>query len=111
MGKNDKRLFFFILLAAFLLGGAFFLLRGEGRYVYVQVDKEAYGRYRLDQDQVIEIPGGEGTANRLEIRDGKADMVYADCPDQLCVHMAPISASKETIVCLPNKVFVEIVEK
>jgi hypothetical protein len=35
-------------------------------------------------------------------------MTQADCPDKLCVHQKAISATGETIVCLPNKVVVEI---
>ena len=42
------------------------------------------------------------------IEDGKAKMISADCPDQLCVHQSSIAKSKETIVCLPNKVVVEV---
>lgn len=42
------------------------------------------------------------------IRDGKADMKEADCPDKLCVHQKAISAENESIVCLPNRVVVTV---
>ena len=35
-------------------------------------------------------------------------MIDADCPDQLCVKQKKISLKNETIVCLPNKVVIEI---
>ncbi len=57
--------------------------------------------------QVIEIPGKIGTCI-LTIKDGKADMTYADCPNQICVHHAAIMNVGETIVCLPNRVVVEV---
>ena len=38
-------------------------------------------------------------------------MIEADCPDQLCVHQKAISKDRETIVCLPNKVVVEVKSK
>ena len=41
-------------------------------------------------------------------KDGTADITEADCPDKLCVHQRAISKTKETIVCLPNKVVVEV---
>ncbi len=41
------------------------------------------------------------------IRNGKADMTEADCPDKLCVKQRAISRNKESIICLPNKVVVE----
>ena len=48
------------------------------------------------------------TTNVLTIRDGRADMTEADCPDKLCVHQKAISKNHEMIVCLPNKVVVEV---
>ena len=44
----------------------------------------------------------------LKISDGKAKMLTADCPDQLCVHQQAISKESQTIVCLPNKVVAEV---
>ena len=50
-----------------------------------------------------------GAGNRLLISNQTANMVWADCPDQICVHQAPISHVGETIICLPNRVVVTIV--
>ena len=47
--------------------------------------------------------------NILVIKDGKANVVKASCPDLLCVHQMAISHTGEQIVCLPNKVVIEIV--
>ena len=35
-------------------------------------------------------------------------LTEADCPDKLCVHQKAISKNHEMIVCLPNKVVVEV---
>lgn len=35
-------------------------------------------------------------------------MIEADCPDKLCVHQGYISRVGEVLVCIPNKVVVEI---
>lgn len=59
--------------------------------------------------QRIEIPGKIGKCI-LVISDGKADMESADCPNQICVHHSAISHTGETIVCLPNRVVIEVVE-
>ncbi len=106
MKKNDWILILVLLFSACLLGGAFFLSRSGGHFVKVSVDGEEYGCYDLKEDQVIEI----GENNRLEIKHGKASMIWAECPDQLCVHMVPICKSHELIVCLPNRVSVEVFE-
>ena len=35
-------------------------------------------------------------------------MKWADCEDQLCVHQKEITLENESIICLPNKVIVEV---
>ena len=56
----------------------------------------------------VEIPGKEGKCI-LVIRKGEAYVESAECPNQICVHHSPISHKGETIVCLPNRIVVEIV--
>ena len=68
-----------------------------------------YGTYPLDVDKEIPIQKDGKTTNLLVIRDGKADVTEADCPDKLCVHQKAISKTNETIVCLPNKVVVQVI--
>ena len=70
----------------------------------MKVDGEIEAVYSLGEDKEIEINGG---TNTLVIRNGKADMTEADCPDKLCVKQRAISRNKESIICLPNKVVVE----
>lgn len=44
------------------------------------------------------------------IKDGKADITEADCPDKVCVKQKPISKAGESLVCLPNKIIITVVE-
>lgn len=60
-------------------------------------------------DQVVNIPGFVGNCI-LVIKDGKAYMLEADCPNQICVHHSAISHKGETIVCLPNRIIIEITD-
>ena len=107
MKKNDWILVSGIVAAACILGLLMYWNQSKGHYVLVTVDGKEYARYELDENQTIDING----TNRLEIKAGKAAMVYADCPDKLCVHMVPVSRAHEMIVCMPNKVAVEVFEK
>ena len=79
-----------------------------GACVRVTVDGSVYGTYALGEEQEIPIVQDGVTTNVLTIRDGRADMTEADCPDKLCVHQKAISKNHEMIVCLPNKVVVEV---
>ena len=81
----------------------------KGDQVQITVNGEIYGTYPLDVDKVIPIQKDGKTTNLLVIKDGKADVTEADCPDKLCVHQKAISKTNETIVCLPNKVVVQVI--
>lgn len=106
MKKNDWLLALTIIIISGI-GFGFFAYFGtqSAGLVKVTVNGEIYGTYSLEKDQEIEI----NQTNQLLIQDGFADMVDGDCPDHICVNHAPISKNKEMIVCLPNKVIVEIV--
>lgn len=108
MKKMDFLLIAVILLAA---AGLYFsgLLRPtkEGGFALVNVDGKEYKRFPLDTDAKYEIIEN-GQKNVLEIRDGHADMTDASCKDKLCVKQKTISLLGETIVCLPNRVVIEV---
>ncbi|MDO4453661.1 MAG: NusG domain II-containing protein [Eubacteriales bacterium] len=99
------------ILAASGAGIAAKMGREQGSQVIVFQDGAEQGRYLLSEEQDVEIAlnqeNQEGK-NILRIRDGSADMIYADCPDQLCVNQKEIDKVGETIVCLPHKIVVEV---
>ncbi len=51
--------------------------------------------------------GGE-YQNRIRIREGKAKIVWSDCPGGDCVHSGAIGGGGQSIVCLPNRVELRI---
>ena len=59
---------------------------------------------------IIEITGEDGAWNRVWISEDSVKMESASCPDGLCVHQGAISDGLLPIVCLPNKVQIQIVE-
>ena len=107
-----KSILFDIILIASLLvisvGACLFLLlnREAGGAVSVEVDGEVVGVYSLSRDGEYSLCDG---SNILEIKDGRAFMKSADCPDKTCVHSHAISSVGETIVCLPNRIFVSVI--
>lgn len=82
-----------------LVGG-----KGAGS-VTVKVAGKIEGVYSLAEDREIKINNG---SNILVIKNHQADMTEADCPDQLCVKQKPVSRNHESLICLPNKVVVEV---
>ncbi|WP_207657151.1 NusG domain II-containing protein [Blautia marasmi] len=107
MKKRDIGLIGIVLLIAFL---CWFIPYIRGQFTYkeaqlrITVDGEEYGVYSLEEDQVIHI----GDTNVCVIKDGYVTMTEADCPDHLCMKQKRISKEGGTIVCLPNRVVLEI---
>ena len=105
----------------FLLGGGilavaivlFLVMRvtgsESGNRIQVTVDGAVYGIYSLTENQVIEVKEGD-FYNRIRIEDGKAYMEEANCPDGYCERQGKISRGAQTIVCLPHKLVVEVLE-
>lgn len=70
--------------------------------IITQNDEEVF-KGSLYENKIITLEG-----NTIEIKDGTVDMIDADCKNQICVDHKPISKNGESIICLPNKVIVEI---
>ena len=91
-----------VILVSFLVTG---LYKEDGDYVVVKVNGEPVAEYDLSKDGEYELNGG---TNTLRIEGGKAYLVYADCPDHLCMNQGKIDQKGETITCLPNRLTVTV---
>ena len=104
--KNDVILFAFVVVIAVFI----YLVRyqfGDQHpgYVTVRIDGEVVASYDLSKDQEIKLNGG---TNTMQIQDGTVKMIGANCPDKLCMHQKAISKNRENIICLPNKIVLQI---
>ncbi|PLX45879.1 MAG: hypothetical protein C0609_02045 [Deltaproteobacteria bacterium] len=62
----------------------------------------------LERWATIEAEGPLGVT-RFEVDgDGRVSVIKAPCPNRLCVSMGPIAESGEVIVCVPNRVALEV---
>lgn len=102
-----------IVLSIAGLFGIFWLGKQTGpvRYISVQVDGVESQRIPLDQSTEgklysIKTKYGE---NVIEIHNQAVHVLEADCPDQLCVHQGDIDKDGHMLICLPNRLLVEIV--
>lgn len=112
--KNDILLAIGILLLAAICFLIFPLFMKDGEYVCVTVDGEQVYKHSLSENEETVILGANsssGEQNVLVIEDGKAFVKSANCPDKICVSHRKISKTGETIVCLPHKVVVSVVEE
>lgn len=74
----------------------------------ITVDGQVYKTVELTkEEQIIEIKTDHGV-NVLKVHDYGIEMMEADCPDQVCLSFGFIDKHNQSIVCLPNKVLVEL---
>lgn len=98
-----------IALSAFLISAS---LAGaeeaSGLEMVVSVNgREVLSRPLGNGDQRITVRGYQGES-LIEVSGGKVHMVDSACPDKLCVRTGWISRPHESIVCLPNRVVIEL---
>lgn len=104
--RNDIILISAIVTIALVMSALFYLLTdGSGGTVTVKQDNKTVYCGTLDTDRKIELSG-----NTVIIKDGTAYMHDADCKNQICVKHKKISKNGESIICLPNRVIIEISE-
>lgn len=108
--KADIALFFIILIFGLAISWLSLNSNTDGDKVVVSVANKVYGIYDINEDQTIKV-SQEGHQNNITIKDGVVSMTYSDCKNQVCVETNSISQTKDSIVCLPNKVMVEIVSE
>ena len=108
--RNDIVFILALVIICTFVGLSFFFFRETGDSVTVTVDGTTYGTYARSNDVTVEIKNADGEiTNTLVIKDGKAHVEYASCPDGICVAHKPISREGESIVCLPNRVVITVV--
>ncbi len=105
--RNDFILILLVVIIVSAAGAIYYLFREEGSFVSVSVDGELYGVFALTDERTEHLLSSRGT-NTLIIKDGKASIESASCPDGICAAHRPISREGESIVCLPNKVVVTV---
>ncbi len=59
----------------------------------------------LHKDSLFSILNGK---MQIKVKDGKIRVTQADCPQHLCVTMGWIRYNGQSIVCVPNKILIEI---
>ena len=106
-----KRLDLILIAGVLVLAGIIYLVflgsAEDGGKAVITVDGQVVQELPLDEDTTYQVETPEGY-NIVEIKDGSADVIEADCRDGLCADQKRIHKTGETIVCLPHKMVVTI---
>ena len=106
--RNDIILGLAVIILAAGIWLATELLKKDGSFAVVTVNGAETARYSLSEDAEIRLESENGGFNILVIKNGKADITEASCPDHVCVDQRAISKTGEAITCLPNKTVITV---
>ena len=102
-----------ILISAVVLSCMALLIpKGQGATARITLDGVLLYEIDLEketQQRCIEITSEDGILlNQICVEPGRIRVAQANCPDQVCVNQGWIMDSALPIVCLPNKLIIEI---
>lgn len=112
MKRND----WFLILGIVVIAACFWLVRSfvmggaSAGSVEVRIDGEIVGTYSLYEDRTEKLEYDDGSYNVMMIKDGKVSVTEADCPDKHCIEKGEVYCENETIICLPHKLVIKVIE-
>lgn len=88
----------------------------EESMAVITLDGEVIDRVPLSAPRTVRVEQPNGAVNVVEVSDHGAVMLSSTCDNQLCVHMGEVTVdnwefrpNQAFIICLPNRVSVELV--
>ena len=96
-----------LVLAGVLYGSGLLRPSQAGAVAVVYVDGTEVHRLPLSVNDQWRLETTQGY-NEIVVEDGAVFVEEADCRDGVCVDHAPVSLEKESIVCLPHKMVIEV---
>jgi hypothetical protein len=104
---GDWILIIVILLGAVFLFGMQVRIPAGSNYAIVTQYGAVIKEFKCAQDEIINLTLQSGNM-RLEVNDGGVRVTDAHCPEQVCVHSGWIRKPGQTIICVPNRVVIEL---
>lgn len=103
MKKGDIIIIISVALALVISIAGLIIFSQQGSTVTIKQNNEIVYSESIAKDNTVTLDG-----NTIIIEDGFVYMLNASCKNQVCVNTGKISKKGESIICLPNKVTVEI---
>ncbi len=108
MKKKD---IIFVAIILVLISGALLFFHimnhSKGHEVVIEEGGEIVGIFPLSEDRKIEVTGPLGIST-VVIENGEVYMADSPCPNKICIHMGRKSKRDDTIICIPNRVYITV---
>ena len=96
-----------VLILAFFSAPLFsFFTAASGTRAVITKDNVKVAELSLSKDSMTKVGG-----MLIEVKGGRIRVASSDCPKHICSHAGWISKPGQSLVCLPNKVLIEIPSK
>ena len=103
MKKGDFKILLICIALALLSFLALFLFKEDGDSVVISKDNKVVFEGSISENREIDLD-----TKPAVIKDGFVYMKDPSCKNQICVNTRKISSKGESIICLPNRVVIEI---
>lgn len=113
MKKLDYVIIIFLTLVSLISSGIILYTSSranyEQEYVEISVKGELYKKISFNEntEETIDINTNIGV-NTIKISKGEVQFIKANCPDKVCIKDGVIKKPGQSLVCLPNRIVVEI---
>ena len=106
MNKNDIKLVVIVLIIIILLF-SLTLFRKKANIANVYYENELILEIDLSINKIYEVDGYNGKV-KIEVLNNQIIVVEENSPYHLCSKQGFVSKSGESIICLPNKIIIEL---
>lgn len=107
MNKSDLKLILILLTISLLILLIFKISQKESTNFMVYYENDLILKENLNIDKIYEVNGYNGIV-KIEVKNGKIRVIEENSPLHLCSKQGYISATFESIICLPNKIIIKI---
>jgi len=100
-----------LLIVALSVGAILWMGRDSGHHArkatsaIIFEDGRPITELNLLQNKIVTLPSKQ---LEIEVNEGRVRVARSNCPKQVCVRSGWIKESGEIIVCVPNKILIEV---
>ncbi len=107
--KGDLLIIAFVLILALIVFILSLPKNHNTNKVEIYLDGALIHTYSLDKNTQTTIEIEENYLNTIQINGDEVAVVASTCGDSICENTGYISKSDEVIVCLPNRLLIQVV--
>jgi len=103
----DRILIIILLILGFFSLIVLLSLQNSGETVNLFIDNELKYSFSLQQNHIQQIDTSYGFVE-FKVDNGKVWIEKSSCSAKICIKMGKISKTSQSIVCVPNHVYLQI---